>query len=50
MFLCLNVKTDVVKPPTPFCNKGEEEEEEEDREEENIFFENMQEKNCISHV
>ena len=42
MFQCLNVKTDVVKPPTPFCNKGEEEE---DREEEN-----MQEKNCISHV
>ena len=36
-------KTEVVNPPTPFCNKGEEEEE--DRVEENI-----QEKNCISHV
>ena len=43
MFQCLNVKTGVVNPVTPFCNKGEEDKE--DREEEN-----MQEKNCISHV
>ena len=45
MFQCLKVKTGVVNPATPFCNKGEEEEEEEDREEKN-----MQEKNCINHV
>ena len=31
MFQCLNVKSGVVNPATPFCNKGEEEEEEEDR-------------------
>ena len=27
MFQCLNVKSGVVNPATPFCNKGEEEEE-----------------------
>ena len=45
MFQCLNVRTGVINAATSFCNKGEEDEDEKDREEEN-----MQEKNCISHV
>ena len=31
MFQCLKIKTGVVNPPTPFCNKGEEEKEGEDK-------------------